>query len=326
MPSRTGSPRIPSSSRTPSAAQRRLAEAQERAAAARGTARRKARIRWGAAGVAVLAVAAGVIVFATRGANSGSPHAANAASPVVGGDLHTLYVLGDALFVGGHDAVAASRDGGRSFQQVPSLAGADAMGWAGTADTVLVGGHPGLYRSTDRGSTFARITGARAVPDVHALGGTGSTLYLASPQAGLLASTDSGNSWQVRNSEAGRSFMGTILVDPANPSRLIAPDMSAGLSVSNDGGRSWTPLGGPAGAMAAAWNPVNTRQILAVGMDGGGLSSDGGATWRPITLPPATSAVTYDPTGRTLYAGALNGQQARVYRSTDNGATWTPTA
>ncbi|MBN9620566.1 MAG: hypothetical protein J0H43_12690, partial [Actinobacteria bacterium] len=150
--------------------------------------------------------------------------------------------------------------------------------------------------------------------------------YLASPQAGLLASTDSGNSWQVRNSQAGRSFMGTILVDPTNPSRLIAPDMSAGLSVSSDGGRSWTPLGGPAGAMAAAWNPVDTRQILAVGMDGGSLSADGGATWRPITVPPATSAVTFDPTGRTLYAGALNGQQARLYRSTDNGATWTPTA
>ncbi|MDX5961894.1 hypothetical protein SIM91_00770 [Rhodococcus opacus] len=284
--------------------------------------RRKSRIWWAAAVLALVLVVGGVFL-ATRDSTT---ELASSAPPAVGGDLHTVTVVGDALYVGGHAAVAVSRDGGRQWQPVPSLQGADAMGWATTDDQVLVGGHPGLYRSSDGGTTFTPATGAAALPDVHALGGARATMYAGSPRAGLLASTDGGASWQVRSAQTGRSFMGTILVDPNNPDRLIAPDMAGGLTASNDGGRTWTPLGGPTGAMAAAWNPTDTRQVLAVGMGGAGVSPDGGATWRPVTLPMGATAVSYDQSGRTVYAGALDGQQARVYRSTDNGATWTPTA
>lgn len=171
--------------------------------------------------------------------------AASTSAPVVGGDLHTITATDDAIYVGGHAAAAVSRDGGRTWRNVPSLNGADAMGWAITKNALLVGGHPGLFRSTDNGATFTRVTGHSAVPDVHALGGTGSSIYLASPQAGLLASSDGGRSWKVINADVGQSFMGTILVDAHNPDRLIAPDMSAGLSLSTDGGATWKPLGGP---------------------------------------------------------------------------------
>ena len=85
-------------------------------------------------------------------------------------------------------------------------------------------------------------------------------------------------------------------------------------------------LGGPDGAMAAAWNPTDPKQIIGVGMSGGGRSSDGGATWQPIDLPAGVSAVGYDPTGTTVYAGALDREQADVYRSRDGGATWAQTA
>jgi len=255
-----------------------------------------------------------------------SENRSTASSPKVGGDLHTVFALGDALYVGGHDAVAVSHNGGRSWRDVPSLKGADAMGWVVTPSAVFVGGHPGLYRSTDRGATFTAVRGAGTVPDVHALGGSAGTLYVASPRAGLLVSVDDGNSWRVRNSQTGRSFMGTILVDPRNPLRLIAPDMSSGLTISTDGGRSWSSLGGPAGAMAAAWNPSDPSQILAVGMNGGASSTNSGANWHPITLPAGTSALSYNATGRILYAGVLDAQRARTYRSDDNGATWTATA
>lgn len=98
--------------------------------------------------------------------------------------------------------------------------------------------------------------------------------------------------------------------------------MSAGLTTSSDGGRTWKPLGGPDGAMAAAWNPSDISDIVAVGMTGGARSTDGGATWRRLDLPMGTSAVSFDASGRSLYAGAQEGQRARTYRSTDSGATW----
>lgn len=325
MDSPTPPPNTRQRARANAAGLRRVA-VETRAAEARRVERRRQQYRWGSIAAMVLALTAVGTFLVTRGGDSPAVNdLATVGAPKVGGDLHTVTVVGNAIYVGGHAAVAVSRDGGRRWKQVPSLEGADAMGWAATSDSVLVGGHPGLYRSTDDGASFLRVTGAGAVPDVHALGGVGSTVYLASPQAGLLASADGGRNWQVRNPQVGRSFMGTILVDPKNTQRLVAPDMSGGLTTSTDGGRSWEALGGPMGAMAAAWKPTNTKEILAVGMEGGVRSTDGGTTWHRVELPRGTSALSYDSTGRILYAGVLDGERARTYRSSNDGTTWRPT-
>ena len=79
------------------------------------------------------------------------------------------------------------------------------------------------------------------------------------------------------------------------------------------------------GAMAAAWNPADTDEIIATGMEGAERSTDGGDTWTSVELPSGTSAVTYSPDGKTIYAGVLIGERAMLYRSTDDGATWAPT-
>lgn len=305
-------------------AERRKTAARQRAEVARRADHRKRWTRWIAVGAVVLAAAA-VVWVATRDGGGGSRAANAAEAPLVGGDLHSVTVVGDGLYVGGHQAAAVSRDGGRQWQRISSLDGADPMGWAVTGTALLVGGHPGLYRSTDGGATFTKVGGTDPVADVHALGAAAGTVYLASPQAGLLISTDGGTSWQVRNAQAGRSFMGSILVDPEDQNRLIAPDMTVGLATSSDGGRTWKPLGGPSGAMAATWNPTDIRQLIAVGMGGAQRSADGGATWQPLTVPADTTAVSYDTTGAILYAGVLDGQRARIYRSGDGGTTWAAT-
>ncbi|MDQ3274959.1 MAG: glycoside hydrolase, partial [Actinomycetota bacterium] len=105
--------------------------------------------------------------------------------------------------------------------------------------------------------------------------------------------------------------------------RIIAPDMENGLVTSSDGGRTWAVLGGPGGAMSAAWDPTNTERLLAVGMGGGALSVNGGRTWTEMQLPGGTSAATFSTDGKAMYAGALDGDTARTYRSTDDGQTWT---
>lgn len=140
--------------------------------------------RWGlaaAAGAAVAALTAGGLWVNGRDGNSAPDTAA--AGAYVGGDLHTVTVAAGRLYVGGHDGVAASTDGGKSWAPVTSLRGADAMGWAVTPAGILAGGHPGLFRSTDGGSTFTKAAGLGQVSDVHALGAAGTTAYLASPQA-----------------------------------------------------------------------------------------------------------------------------------------------
>ena len=289
--------------------------------ASRSTARTPAHRRWPAAAAAVAATAA--VVGGVYALSSGDDAEGGGAAPYVGGDLHVLTNVGGRLYVGGHDGAAVSADGGRTWDGLESLRGADPMGWAETTDAMLVGGHPGLYRSTDNGATFAKVTGAGEVPDVHALGAAGNTAYLASPQAGFLVSTDAGATWQPRNAQVGRGFMGTILVDPADPQRLIAPDMANGLVTSTDGGATWARLGGPGGAMAAAWDPTDTDRVIAIGMADSAISSDGGRSWSPLQVPDGTSTATFSADGATLYVGALEGDTATTYASTDLGETWT---
>ena len=272
-----------------------------------------------AAAVVVVAVA----VVATSGGDDAGDTGASAGS-FVGGDLHTLVVdpaQPERLFVGGHQAAATSTDGGRTWTQVPSLRDADAMGWAFLGDTVWMGGHPGLRRSTDGGGSFEPAGGELSSIDVHALGGGDGVLYAASPARGLLASTDDGESWQVRSADAGRGFMGAIVVDTADSEHLLAPDMQAGVVESRDGGRSWRPLDSPGMAMSVTTVAGDVNDLVVAGGGQAARSRDGGRTWQPIEVPEATMVVA-GGVGGALYAAALEGEAAKVSHSADGGATW----
>lgn len=277
---------------------------------------------WWIVAAVIVAIGVGASVYAVNQGNAGAPE--GGAAPYVGGDLHVLAAIEDRLYVGGHDGAAASDDDGRTWTAIDSLRGADPMGWAVTSDAMLVGGHPGLFRSTDDGATFTMVSGDAAIPDVHALGGSGDVAYAASPTAGFLASEDGGATWQARNTEVGQGFMGTILVDPENPQRLVAPDMASGLVTSSDGGATWTVLGGPGGTMSAAWDPTDTARLVSIGMGDSAISTNGGATWTPIEVPAGTSVAAFSADGETLYTGALLGTNAAISVSTDDGKTWTP--
>lgn len=244
----------------------------------------------------------------------------------VGGDLHSLVAEpdGSKLFVGGHEGVAVSADGGGTWRQIDSLTGADAMGWAFDEELVLVGGHPGLFVSEDGARTFEQRNEGLPATDIHALGAGGGRIYAASPQLGVFMSTDGGQSWEMRSEQAGQSFMGRILVDPADPNHLVAPDMQAGAAESADGGRTWSALGGVSGAMWVSWETGNPDHLIAAGVGTAAETTDGGATWNDIVIPSGASAVEIDPSDpSTLYAGVLSGTTAEVWRSTDSGKTWT---
>lgn len=274
-----------------------------------------------AAGLAVVALGVVAAVALTRGDDAPSV----SGRPSVGGDLHSLAMApdGSRLYVGGHDDVAVSADGGRTWRGIDSLRGADAMGWAMTDERILVGGHPGLFVSTDGGRTFRMDNAGLPATDIHALGSGAGAIYAASPQLGVFASTDGGATWEVRTEQVGHVFMGGILVDPQNPEHLVAPDMQAGAVESSDGGRSWTTLGGVPGAMWVSWDPADTDRIVVSGMGQATETRDGGRTWTPLEVPDGASVVEIDPRDPgTLYAGVLDGTEAVVWISRDGGETW----
>lgn len=240
----------------------------------------------------------------------------------VGDHLHTMSVMGNRYFVTGHQGAGMSDDGGRSWKPMSTLDGADVMSWTVSSRMILAGGHSGLFKSTNGGTTFKRIAFFGSTSDVHAIGAFGKTVYLGSPQVGLLMSTDGGTSWKIRNAKVGQNFMGSMLVDPKNPKRVIAPDMSAGLAMSSDAGLTWSPLGGPAGPMAVAWNPKNMKEIASIGMMNSGLSIDGGKTWKELRLPSGAAAIDFSSDGKKLIVGVLVGRKAHVSTSLNHGQNW----
>jgi hypothetical protein len=274
-------------------------------------------------GTAVVAIGASALWVSRSDAPT------SGAAPFVGGDLHSFVAAPEAdavLFVGGHQAVSASTDDGRTWSAVESLQDADAMGWAFLDDSIWVGGHPGLEVSTDGGQSFQPRNEGLPATDIHALGGTGSVLYAASPAAGFLASSDGGDTWEIRNPRVGQSFMGMILVDPSDPDRVVAPAMSAGAAESTDGGRTWRVLGGVPGAMWVSWDPTDTQRIVVSGNGVAATTTDGGVSWSSLAVPSDVSIVHIDPNDpRTWFAAAWSQDgTVHVSSSTDGGATWVP--
>lgn len=244
---------------------------------------------------------------------------------VVGGDLHS--VVADPtepgrLFVGGHQAVSVSDDGGVTWRRVPSLDDKDAMGWAFADDAIYVSGHPGLNRSTDGGLTFTAVNEGLPHTDVHAFGAGGGVLYGGSPAVGVFASEDDGDTWKILTGDAGQSFFGRILVDPDDPQHLFAADASAGVAQSRDGGRSWQQVGPLA---SATWITAPTDSldvVIASGPAGAARSEDGGETWEPFDLPANALLAELSPDGETVYAASHRGNRAQLSVSSDGGRTW----
>lgn len=240
----------------------------------------------------------------------------------VGDHLHTMSVLGHRFFMTGHDGAGMSDDGGSSWTPMPSLKGADVMSWTSTSKGIFAGGHNGLFRSINNGATFKKMKFYGSTSDVHAIGAAGRFVYLGSPQVGFMMSVDYGATWKIRNAKVGQNFMGSMLIDPKNPERIIAPDMSAGLATSLDGGLTWSSLGGPGGPMAVAWNSKNRKEIAAIGMMSGGISTDAGKTWKELRLPSGAAAIDFSPDGKKIYVGVLVGTKAQLYTSVNQGKSW----
>lgn len=283
--------------------------------------RRYTWLPWALGGVVI---AIGVVAMRGGGTEGSEPRVA-VARPVVGGDLHSLVIDPsdpDTLFIGSHQGASVSTDGGATWETVPTLDGADAMGWAFTEDEVFVGGHPGIFISAD-GQTFESLAAELPSTDVHALGGGDEVVYAGLAGTGTAASTDGGETWEMRSDAAGGSFMGAIRVDPEDADHLVAPDMENGVVESRNGGRHWEALGTPAGVMWVSWDPRDTEHMVATTAKGAIESIDGGVTWRDMEVPAGASIVEMDPKRPSkLYAAVLEAPEAAIFVSTDGGNSW----
>ncbi|MFN0087820.1 MAG: hypothetical protein ACKVX9_20680 [Blastocatellia bacterium] len=136
---------------------------------------------------------------------------------------------------------------------------------------------------------------------------TSEPLQLSLGQVGLWKSTDGGSNW--RNLDPGATdgtfTVHDVIVDPRNPSRVIAGMRTIGIYRSEQGGEPGT------------W------QRLTAGLPDLGADPQATSPYRRVALasgPPIAPS-----TNTTLYAAfaRTNSQLLGIFRSTDNGGNWT---
>ncbi|MBI3090721.1 MAG: hypothetical protein HYY96_08640 [Candidatus Tectomicrobia bacterium] len=219
-----------------------------------------------------------------------------------------------------------------------------------------------LFASTDGGVSMRDITpaqvpalaGRTTLAVVWGDTPATDTIYVAFHGDRLYASRDGGASWSTADdgmTEQERQVIYSLAIDPATPTTLYAglrPDQpglfggpfgaSGGLLRSTDGGRRWTRVQGyPESDVLAVRFAGSPRRLFVGGFTsedgqlgrGALLVSDDGLTFTEVLGQPYVQDVIDAPAAPgALYAAAstsyLTGRNlnAGIYRSTDNGATW----
>lgn len=230
-----------------------------------------------------------------------------------------LYDAGSGQWTPKSDGVGALAIG--ALAVAPSN---DAVVYAGTGEGSLAGDSyfgNGVIKSTDGGNTWSQVSGdyfqgvsiSRIVVDptnpshvyaavLRGRGGARRTTPAVHSRFGIWESNDGGVNWTLLKEAKSESNGATDLeIDPRNPRILYSSFWGDAIYKSTDGGASWNPImsGLPAGADYAS---TATRFSIA------------------ISHPSASSAA-------VLYAGfdwadAAGYHPARVFKSTDAGASW----
>lgn len=224
-------------------------------------------------------------------------------------------------------------------------------------NTVYIGAaEGGVWKTTDGGANWTPLTddqpsianGAIALdptnPDIVYVG-TGEENFAQDSYygAGILKSTDGGNTWTNIVGPFLRAFIGAMAIHPSNGQVLLCTT-SAGIWRSEDGAANWTRVLTGVGT-SVLFDPTNGDiAYAALGNVGGSSlngvykSTDGGKTWSPRN-GSGDNAIPAQDTGRisiamansntsTLFASientatGSNGRLLGIWKTTDGGQTW----
>ena len=188
--------------------------------------------------------------------------------------------------------------------------------WVGTGEGNPRNSHnsgAGIYKSIDRGKTW-KLMGLKESKNIHRIlinPHDPETVYVAgfgsiwgeNEQRGVFRTTDGGQTWQKILYVNAGTGVGDLVMDPANPNKIIA-------AMWEYGRKPWTfNSGGPGSGLY--------------------LTYDGGDTWKRLTdqdgLPKGDlgrMGLAIAPSAPNVVYALIEAKKNGLYKSTDGGETW----
>lgn len=281
-----------------------------------------------------------------------------------GGGVSSFASIGSSVFACSDNGIFKTTDNGDSWQKLPYQFGDYSVWQLIAHDSYLFALGDRAYRSTDNGDTWTNIDGkpdfrltalcfigdtlyAHTYENVNTsviyrsydygtswqtagqapvgapavLASHGNALFL-SIGGGFYRSDNGGRTWDTIN------FEGNVYAFAAHDSTLVVVEGGVGTArhsiyYSLDFGSTWSH----SNFMADVFNSViwdGSRFIASGGNAGSIFISADGVDWQRIKVGPAGYITTTYVHGTTLFAGSIYMFGGSIYRSTDNGATWSP--
>jgi photosystem II stability/assembly factor-like uncharacterized protein/tetratricopeptide (TPR) repeat protein len=163
--------------------------------------------------------------------------------------------------------------------------------------------------------------------------------YVGTENGGIYKTINGGLSWLPVHNGLGRARVDTLAIDPDDPRTLYAGVLLGGVYKTSDGGEHWQTANTGI-RLGDIWqetsvvvmDPKDSQRLYYVAGWRMYVSEDGAGSWRELSsesvLQPDCGTlqdIAVHPTESTIFL-AVSGEDAceAVYKSTDDGGTWTP--
>ncbi|MCX6132215.1 MAG: T9SS type A sorting domain-containing protein [Ignavibacteriales bacterium] len=226
------------------------------------------------------------------------------------------------VFAGGNNGAYRSSDKGINWTPMNN-------GLSGVRLTALTidpkgqlfaGCNVGVFRSINGGAAWSPVATSLQNLDVYALAANPSgTVFAGTFNLGIASSSDGGTAWKLSNTGLTDKRVTSLLSSKSG--RIYAGTRGGSIYISSDGGTAWNVAGSlTANEYSRSVGTGATNTVFAGTHYQRGVfrSSNNGATWALTTSVFNSMSYAVDKKG-VIYAGS----DGSVFRSTDDGITWT---